>query len=604
MHSTSLFSGLLRRTYLFWFPILLIVIISMSGCRDNANRQFLDDAETGIAINPDSVLNLLQNADTTRFASIPDKARFHLLMAEARYKVGIDDTITDHVASAMAYYKDHGSRHDAARAYFYSGLVKSNLGQYTAAAIDLIRAEKIAAADNDTMRLALVYRSIGDTFTKIYNWENALSYYKKSQKNFEAVKAYNYSYNACYDMARSYLAIRNYPLAIKYAQLAYEYAKDINDVSLMKYSLTIIADSYWYLNKYDNAYKLYSEIYELGENLMIAKDYYRLGILHLHFGEINKAREMEKKLVVLDPDDKELYVSLMIHDKKYVEAINGLYNTIDQQNNALHETWSSNLAAEIIKFEQSEEQIILAAHKREKILWIGIIILAIITSALAILLLMRKNKILSMNRDADMEAINRLNETVKTVTYQNGVLSRDKDADTKTISTLHDMVRELTNNRDKADKHYATEIENLKTAVSDSRIIIRDLMANQFTEFSELCQTYFQHEGHKNSQAKIYSKVKTLMSRLSSDNKAMATIETKINTSFNNLMKNFREDFPALNEWEYPLFIYTICGLEPKIIALFLNLKPELIHKRKANLKRKISTSDSPLKDEYLSFFN
>lgn len=604
MRSHLISSKISRRIYSFWLTILLIVAAAISGCCDNANRQFLDDTEAGIAANPDSTLDILQTADTTRFSSARDKARFHLLMAEARYKAGIDDTITDYVTPAMAYYKDHGPRHDAARAYFYSGLVKSNLGQYTAAAIDLLRSEKIAAADNDTMRLALVYRSIGDTFTKIYNWDNALSYYKKSQKNFEAVKAYNYSYNAYYDMARGYLAISNYPLAIKYAQLAYEYGKDTGDLSLMKYSHGLIAKSYWYLNEYDKASKIYSEIYELDENLMTADDYYRLGILALYFNDIDKAREMEKKLAALNPDDKELYVSLMIHDKKYVEAINGLYSIIDWQNKAFDDARSSNLAAEIIKFEQNEEQIILAAHKREKILWIGIIILAIITSALSIILLMRKNKILSLSRDADMEAIKRLYETIKAVTYRNDALSRDKDADTKTISTLHDMVRELTNNRDKADKEYTSEIEKLKTAVSDSRIIIRDLMANQFTEFSELCQTYFQHEGHKNSQAKIYSKVKTLISRLSYDTKAMATIETKINASLNNLMKNFRQDFPILNDWEYPLFMYNVCGLEPKIIALFLNLKPELIHKRKANLKRKIAASGSPLKDEYLSFFS
>lgn len=306
----------------FYLALLILAALSFVRCRESSHQKLFDSMEMGITNNPDSVLTLLQQADTTLFNSAADKARYHLLMAEARYKAGIDDSITDHVLPAVAYYKDHGSRNDAARAYFYSALVKSNRLQYPGAAIDLLRAEKIAKADNDTMRLALIYRALGDTFTYIHNWKNALSYYSKAQKYFEDAKAYNYSYYAYYDMARCYLATHNYPLAIKYALLSYKHGEEANDMSLKCGCMTMLADCYWYLKEYRKAYDIYREIYDWSKDFMTYQDYYRLGMLHLHFGNVDQAREMEKKISVLNPEDKSLYTELMIHDKKYPEAIN------------------------------------------------------------------------------------------------------------------------------------------------------------------------------------------------------------------------------------------------------------------------------------------
>lgn len=561
---------------LFYLVILSAIIMAAAGCRRSANTQFLDSVEAGIALNPDSALSVLEDIDTAILKSDADKARYHLLMAESRYKADFADTLMTHVGPAVDYYKDHGPRHDAARAYFYSALVKSNRRQFPSAVVDLLRAEKIAKADNDTMRLALIYRSIGDAFLSIRNRKNALSYHIKAQKYFEAVKADIYSYNAYYDMARCYLALSNYPAAIKYATKAYLYGKDTNDIYLMKYSLMLIGSSYWYLNEYARAYKTYMEIYDLGEELMISNDFFMLGKLYLHFGDMDKAREMQEKIASLNPDDKELYTDIMILDKNYPEAIKGLYHSIDLQNKTMSESWATGIAAEVIKFEQREEQIIALAHKKERLLWGCIILLVAVAFSLIIVLIARKNKILTMRRDADMEAMSRLNDTIM----------------------------ELASKKDTADMEHASEVNGLKNEVADARTTIRHLMMAQFQDFSDLCQTYFQHEGHKNFQAKIHEKVKEFMSRLNSNTKFMATLEVRINASLNDLMKNFREDFPNLNNWEYPLFIYNVCGIEPKIVALFLGLKPELIHKRKANLKRKIAASSSPLKDEYLSFLS
>lgn len=59
-----------------------------------------------IADNPDSALAALDTLDTTLLHHAGDKARYHLLMAEARYKAGFDDTVTNHIDPAVDYYKE------------------------------------------------------------------------------------------------------------------------------------------------------------------------------------------------------------------------------------------------------------------------------------------------------------------------------------------------------------------------------------------------------------------------------------------------------------------------------------------------------------------
>lgn len=169
-------------TYCF-LQILLSGVIF--GCKPSASVRMFDSIESAIAENPDSALSMLDTLDTALLLSAKDNARYHLLMAEARYKAGYDDTVTNFVTPAVDYYKDHGPRHDASRAHFYSELVRYNQKRYASVAVDLLSAERIAQEDKDTLQLAFIYRAMGDNLYKAKDYRSSLSYYKKSYKYFK-----------------------------------------------------------------------------------------------------------------------------------------------------------------------------------------------------------------------------------------------------------------------------------------------------------------------------------------------------------------------------------------------------------------------------------
>lgn len=473
---------------IFYFVIALIWFVSICGCGHNGNTYVLNEVESVIKDNPDSAINMLKSLDTTLFESAKEKALYHLLMAEALYRSGYNQTLSDHVAPAVEYYKEHGPHKDASRAYFYSGINKYNQHRYSSAAVDLLRSESISKEENDTLQLAFVYRALGDNFLQTGDLKSSLSYYQKSYDYFTAVGA----------------------------------EKEAASVQL----------------------------------------------------EIEKSNQIDTIMANVDLKSTYLSVKTLLEDGTFEEMLDSIFSGIDIRSNDIYSGLSSNLGAEVISYKQFEEDLLKEAHARERLFWVFIIVLSLLSVSLVGVLIFKRNRALKLERDSYMMAVDDLDKMIKSINR----MSYEKDE-------LHSI-----------------EIRGLRSAVNDSRNTIRNLISTQFADLSELCQTYFLYENHKNAQAKVYNKVRELVTRFNSNEQFIKNLETMINRNLNNLMSNFRRDFPNLNEWEYPLFMYNVCGLESGTIALFLGERADLVYKRKANLKRKIATSSGSLKEEYLSY--
>lgn len=475
---------------IFILGLITFGITSMCGCRHTDNACALNDVETIIRDNPDSAIKLLETVDTALLKSPREKAHYHLLMADALFKVGHKDTLSDHVIPAMEYYKIHGSRQEAARAYFYSGLAKYNQKRYSSATVDLLHSESISKIENDTLQLAFIYRAIGDNFFHTNDLESSMSYYQKSYDFFKSQSEDNYA---------------------------------------------------------DSVYT-----------------------------DIERVKEIDELLTETDLKPTFFKIKSYLADGAFEEVLESFYSNLDELNKNLAISCSSNLGAEVISYKQQESELIKASNKRERIFWIFILILLLLSISLVCVLMFKRNKILRLERDSYMMAADNLSKALS--------------------------FAEMRSN-EKENQHNI-EVGSLQSAIDDSKNAIRNLLSAQFADLSELCQTYFLYDKHKSAQTKVYNKVKELVARFNYDKQFNENLENTINGSLNNLMSNFRKDFPNLNEWEYPLFMYNVCCMEPRTIALFLEERADLIYKRKANLKRKIANSNATLKEEYLLYLS
>lgn len=396
-----------------------------------------------------------------------------------------------------------------------------------------------------------------------HNVAHAVEYYKDHGSRRKVARAYFYSGLVKQNQKR-------YSSSAVDLLHSESISKDEKDTLLLAFIYRAIGDNFFHINDLKSSMSYYQKSYDLFKSMNI--DRYADSV----YTDIQRVKEIDGLLTEFDLTSLVKKVKTNLADEKFEEALASFYSNIDKSNNVLSMSWSSNLGAEVISYKQHEAELIKASNRRERIFWIFIIVLSIISISLSCVIIIKRNKVLKLERDSYMLAVDDLNSAINTINNSN----KEKEG-------IH-----------------LSEINKFQLAINEHKNTIRNLLTTQFVDLSELCQTYFQYDNHKSAQKKVFEKVRELVSRFNCDEEFNNNLEKMINGSLNNLMLNFRKDFPNLNKWEYPLFMYNVFGIEPGIMALFLGERVDLIYKRKANLKRKIINSDTPLKEDYLYYLS
>ncbi len=131
---------------------------------------------------------------------------------------------------------------------------------------------------------------------------------------------------------------------------------------------------------------------------------------------------------------------------------------------------------------------------------------------------------------------------------------------------------------------------------------ISELFHTRFKLLDSLAASYFETKETGQEQKRIYADVKASLSNFSS-NSSTQELEDIVNGYNDNLMMRFREDFPKLSAAQYRLALYLFCGFSLQSISIFTGTELKNIYVYKSRLKGGINKSDSPRKDEYLSYF-
>ncbi len=113
---------------------------------------------------------------------------------------------------------------------------------------------------------------------------------------------------------------------------------------------------------------------------------------------------------------------------------------------------------------------------------------------------------------------------------------------------------------------------------------------------------YYNKPDVSEDQSGAVSSLYPIVENIVADGRFRESLEYGINLKHDDIMVKFREDFPRLNEWEYDLLLYYMAGFTARTIGLLMKVEPPTVHKRKANLKRKILESGKTNKEKYLKW--
>lgn len=159
---------------------LLFILLLISCVRISQNDSFFQQVESLMPVRPDSALILLEGMKEVERFSDKDKARYYLLMAEAKDKNCVRGTTDSLIAIAADYYEGTDDVERKAKSWFYRGRVNQDMQQPLRAQEYYLKALRDEGQIQDHALLLRLYNSIGLLYTYQDVYEKALTFQKKA----------------------------------------------------------------------------------------------------------------------------------------------------------------------------------------------------------------------------------------------------------------------------------------------------------------------------------------------------------------------------------------------------------------------------------------
>lgn len=256
--------------------VITIGVFFLGGCKPQPEApQLLADAQRFMENNPDSAMLLIDSLFyPEKSLSHEDYMRYLVLHVQARYKTNrpvADDTL---VFRARDHYSDRLDKEPrmAALAWFYSGCVYRERGDYEKAMLHYKKAETYATGTADTALQGLIQYNLGDLFA-------VQDLFSKAQENYKAAARFYgehpekeaYSLSA---VGRMFLLDKNPDSAFFYFQKGLEAAKPTNDKVLQSLLAQNTGVAYQQIGQYAEAERYFRQSYRYNRDKEDQARYY------------------------------------------------------------------------------------------------------------------------------------------------------------------------------------------------------------------------------------------------------------------------------------------------------------------------------------------
>ncbi len=553
------------------FILLAALTLCLGGCGNRQLRERFDTVERVATDRPDSALALLREIPDPSRLGTADRARYDLLMAEARYMADSIDTVPTRLLDVATYFDSENDTHNAARAYYYAGIQTRQKGDYGKAIICFLKAGKRARKENDPLRLALIYRGLADTYDPMMDWVSALQYYLLSYEEFKKAGDKDYTGFALIDIARACYATAQYDRSLMYADSAMCLARQTNDSSLMGAAFRRRGEVYIDRREYREAVGAYQGILSLGTEYLNTKDLHNLGIAYINLGDVVKAGQCLESASHMDPFYPYLDYGIARAGRNYRKALETLEEITTKQNQELIKIWFRNNALLVSDYyaveELRTEQEIESQRKTELML---IVIMAVLIAVAVTVAFFYVRK--SRRRHLRMRLyISNLSSEIKEMESRYNNMSQRLSEAKSEISEMHE-----------AEARHSTE-----------------LLLSRLDHLKSASLTFEMPDIKQSQRKKAEARIKNVLEEFRNP-KFIQQISEYIDSHFDGIYSAFITDFPRLTERERSLFVYLASGLSPLLISLIYVTTIDAIYNRKKRLKKKIEDSQSERKDDYL----
>lgn len=208
----------------FWEIMLYVLLLGVLwGCHSDNKGSILTQAEECMETCPNSVIQILENLDSSSFDSDYQRAKFILLWTQARHKCHLPLGNDSLINVAVDYFTEHGERQYAAKALLYKGLVHKKRKEVEKATEAFAMSEQWFEGVEDDQYKALLYNHYGLLMYDQANYKNALVYLKKSYEFKLKGDSIHYVISACGIIANTYELMKEMDSAKIYLEKGMQY---------------------------------------------------------------------------------------------------------------------------------------------------------------------------------------------------------------------------------------------------------------------------------------------------------------------------------------------------------------------------------------------
>ena len=600
--------------------IVFLLALLAAACGREASER-MDVADSLMTERPDSALYILRSVTPEMRSGQAQEARYDMLLTDALYRCEADSLLSDSVIGvATDYYELRNDNLNAARALWLAGIVASKIGSQSMATVKFLRAEKYALrVTSDNMRLGLIYRSLGESFSEFYDIRTSLEYLKKAYHHFKKTDSSLHSGYAAAEAAARCLDLRAFDDLKTYSDLAAEIADSIGNDDLLVAARCVLARSYVRQGKYDEAIGIYEPLLSFDSFEFQEEDYMNLGLCYLMVGDRERAEECNRKVTSFEDGFNIIELNKNIIDGNLDNATGLMRATIEDLDSIRNSIWTRNDISTINDFYREEDNRMNSRLETERYhFWIVTFTLILLTViAIAIFTYRRQ-----LNRKILMKAVLDAETLRKAISNIENALS-EKDKALKHRAEEMDSIRGMLHDKEREVENLTSDISRLdgeKIRLSDELTLrerriklldrerkttlaeLHDALSKRFGTIDRLLDCYFQTGGTHTETKTLIKQIKLEVENFIDSKETLVEIMDSANSCLDGLIDRFREDFPELNDNYVSFFTLCALGFSNNAITILQQTTISTVYNRRSKLKNAIKNSGCENSKQYLRY--
>ena len=531
--------------------------------RSMSPRETLSRAEALMTQAPDSALMLLEDLSKGALRGRENRAHFALLYSQALDKNYIDRSNDSIISIAVDYYSTRRSEPEKLfLSYYYLGRVQQNAGNLTRAMLSYGQAEELVAEIQDDYAIGLLYAQMGNLYHAVYDLPKSLDCFQKAYTHYEKADKELHKMYAKRDIGVLLMDLKKYSQAETYLLETLQWADENDELPLCQecvdfilslYSKTIEKPKY---QAFYQRYKQYIQDEFLALNTFVE--------LALYENNPYKAEQYIKKAwLVTDERIDTSYLLLREYELNkqignYPQAINIIEDLFYAKDTLVRNVLQQPLLSAQRDYFKSQSELneLKLQHSKQKQIFVSIILIIIMLSAIVFV---------RQRLKAKAQEINQYLDKVQDLESELLIKERNLQAVSESNSQMNEQINQL--------------------------------FAKQFATIDQLSVTCYEMHATRNEKEAVYKRVKKEIECFSSNKETLRELENIVNKNKNNAMAILREEFPKFSEMDFRLVCYCIAGFSAKAISVFTGNSTGNIYMKKSRLKAKITASDIAQKE-------